>query len=511
MNLPLKFFLTTLLALTIAFVFNFFFLNLFEHPFIDQIFLITFSTAALGYLIFSFLGNAGKPVGSEMPLALKKKFNGAFILSFLRENVCGIVLALIFLAVYIYIGLKLNVPNLDTTDNFLDADNYSWMQRISAPEGGNLEMRGPHPFAYFIFRPLGWLVNLFTQNYRLSAILLNTLAGASCVFMAWVFIKRQFQDSIYAFLIASLLGLSTAHIFFGSVVESYIFSAAVLISFVLLVQFQKSSPLSSLVGVSLLTFGITLTNFVQNFIGFVVTLFSRPEPRSWKIFSVYLKEIIRFAGLTISFGILISLIHTVLYPSSKLFFLLSNAQVEEEFGFSIFQAPAWKAIGRIILLVRTILLYTVIAPQPYAFTQEVGGTFLRFNFFKIVPGTFSYSAYDGMANFLVIAWAILLLTAGALFLWNLIRNRKVDLSLAFALCILYNFALHINYGYEPFLYSPDWAYALIFFVALSLAPLAKNRLFQGGLLVFLVLLAYNQFQFFQFIFEAVAPFMRQGG
>jgi hypothetical protein len=87
----------------------------------------------------------------------------------------------------------------------------------------------------------------------------------------------------------------------------------------------------------------------------------------------------------------------------------------------------------------------------------------------------------------------------------------VNISLAFGLSVLFNFALHLNYGYEPFLYSPDWAYALIFFVALSLAPLAKNRFFQGGLLVFLILLANNQYQFFQFIFATIAPFIGQGG
>ena len=101
--------------------------------------------------------------------------------------------------------------------------------------------------------------------------------------------------------------------------------------------------------------------------------------------------------------------------------------------------------------------------------------------------------------------------SGIFFLWNLIRTRKVDLSLAFALSLLFNFILHLSYGFEPFLYSPDWAYALIFFVGLSLAPLARNRFFQGGMLVFLILLAYNQIQFFQFILETIAPFYGRGG
>ncbi len=201
-----------------------------------------------------------------MPAIDKLKF--VVLISVLRKHLPGLVLALIFFAVYTSIGLRLNNLSVDTTDNFLDADNSSWMTRISAPEGSSLEMRGPHPFAYFVFRPPGWVLNLFTHNPPLSAILLTTFTGALCVFLAWLFIKRQFQDSIYALLIASLLGLSASHIFFGSVIETYIFSAAALIGFVLVLQ-KNSDSLLAPVAMSVLTFGITLTNFVQNFILFV--------------------------------------------------------------------------------------------------------------------------------------------------------------------------------------------------------------------------------------------------
>ena len=510
MNQLFRLFLTTLLALTIAFAFNFFFLNLSERPFVDQIFLIAFSTAALGYLIFSFWGTVFEL--ENVPRIIKNKFSSVSILPFLREHAPGIVLALLFFAIYTFIGLKLNNLGVDTTDNFLDADNSTWMTRISAPNGSALEMRGPHPFAYFIFRPLGWFLNLFTHNPPLSAILLTTFTGALCVFMAWIFIKRQFQDSTYALMIASLLGLCTSHIFFGSVIETYIFSAAALIGFILVMQ-KRTHFLLAPVTMSVITFGITLTNFVQNFIGFLVTQtlkVSHAEHQSDeapKTLRVFLAKIFRFTALTISLGILISLIHAAWFPSSKLFFLLSDAQAEEEFAFSIFQEPVWRAVGRVLLLIRTILLYTVIAPRPYVFGEEVGGTFPRFNFFKIAPETFSYSSYDGLGNVLVLFWAVLLLISGLFFLRNIIRTRKADLSLAFALSILFNFVLHLNYGYEPFLYSPDWAYALIFFVAFSLAPLAKNRLFQGLALTFLVLLAYNQFQFFNFIFGTISLFL----
>lgn len=488
MKLLTKFLLALLFSFVIGFVFNYYLLDLLERPLVDQVLLLGISTASLTYIIYSFI----ETVDNLSPRMNKLLLNRIAFAPFFREHAPGICLALCFFVIYIFIGLKLNSPNFDTTDNYLDADNSTWISRIAAPDGSGIEMRGPHPFAYFIFRPLGWMLNLLTNNYTLSAIILNNLAGALCVFMAWVFIKRQFQNPIYALLIAGLLGLSTAHIFFGSVVESYIFSAATLIGFLLLLQAQSST--GALVASSLLTFGITLTNFVQNFIGLLV---SRPR---WK-------EIFRFTAWTISLGVIISLLHAAWFPSSKLFFLLSGVKAEEEFSFSIFSEPSWRAVGRIILLVRTILLYSVIAPQPHVFAAEVGGTFPRFNFFKITPGTFAFSNYDGSGNLLVMVWAVLLFAAGIVFVRNLVRTRKADLSLAFVLSILFNFVLHINYGYEPFLYSPDWTYALIFFVAFGLAPFAKHRWFQCGVFLFLIVLTYNQIQFFSFIFNKISPFL----
>lgn len=545
MNLPLRIFLSILIGLALAFAFSIPFLNLLQRPFLDQILLILFTTAAFGYLVFTWLESRNEIFRPERQskdgfadalrlqrtLALpsrtvglaartvagsarenrasaqregnflnslnvfnkKLHWSGTAFASFLHEHVPGLVLALAFIIVYTYFGLQFNNPSIDTVDNYLDADNSSWMRRIALPDGYQMEMRGPHPFAYFIFRPLGWIFNLFTGNPAFTAILLNTLTGGLCVFLAWVFIKNQFQNRVYAFLIAALLGLSTSHLVLGSIIESYIFSAAALIGFFLLLQTRKEST-GSLVALSLLTFGITLTNFVQNLIGFIV---SRPR---WK-------DVFHFGALVISLGVLLSLLHAVWYPSSKLFFLPSDAQTEEEFTISVFHDPLWRAIGRVILLIRTILLYSVVAPHPYVFTKEVGGAFPRFNFFKISPETYRFSSYSGLGNILIFAWVALLLVAGVFFIRNIIRTHKADLSLAFGLCLLFNFVLHLNYGYEPFLYSPDWAYALIFFVAFGLAPLANYRWFRVGLFAFLVLLAFNQWQFLKFVLDTISPFL----
>jgi len=431
---------------------------------------------------------------NSMPIGETVQPRGASAAVALRAHAPGLILAGFFFCIYLYLGLLLNSPGIDTTDNFLDADNYSWMRRIAWVDGGQLEMRGPHPFAYLIFRPLGWSFKLFVHDPFLSALLLNTLVGGLCVFLAWLFIRNATQNTAYALLISALLGMSTSHLWFGSIIESYIFSAAALIAGFTLLQSRKDATLG-LILAALITLGITVTNGIQSILGFLIARRS-------------IKDALRFVGLVSSIGLILSLIHAAWYPSSVLFFQPGGAQAEQDFSISILQEPAWRAVGRIVLIVRTILFYTVIAPRPFVFSQDVGGTFPRFNFFRIAPGEYAFSSYHGLGNVLVFTWVGMLLAAGFLFVRNLIRFRKSGLSLAFLLCLGFNFLLHIGYGYEPFLYSPDWAYALVFFVALNLGDLADSRWFQAGLFAFLMLLAYNQWQFFEFVLETTGPLLK---
>jgi len=489
--------LSTLAGLVLAVAFNGFFLGLTDRPLIDQVLSILVSTGAFGYMAYIWYEERTKVLQVLRSLRTRELHWPEFRRpAIVLEHLPGLLLALLFLIFYFYLGLRFNHPVFDTVDNYFDADNSSWMRRLSAPQGYQMEMRGPHPFAYFIFRPLGWVFNVFTGEPALSAILLNALAGALCIFLAWIFVKNQFHNRIYAFLMAGLLGLSTAHLLLGSLVETYIFSAATLIGFFLLLQ-TRPHALILLVTTSLLTFGITLTNFVQNFLALLVS-----RPRS--------QVLARFVSLVLSLGVILSLLHSAWFPSSRLFFLPSDAQAEAEFSLSIFRDPAWRAVGRVRLLIRTIFLYSMVAPRPYVLTEEVGGTFPRFNFFRISPEDFRLSSYTGLGNVLIFVWVGLLGVAGVMFLGRLLRDREMDFSMAFALCLLFNFLLHLGYGYEPFLYSPDWTYALLFFAAFGLAPFAKYRWFQAGLFLFLLLLAFHQWQFIEFILSRVSPFIPQG-
>lgn len=469
------------------------FLDLFDRPFIDQFLLVSISTASSGFIIFLWLDSRGEKSQKSQIFALKEIWQKRTELGlFFHNNIPGLILALTFFIVYIYIGAFFNTPLTATIDNYLDADNGPWIQLIADPNGFHQEMRVPHPFAFFIFRPLGWFANLFFQDPFRSATFLNALAGGVSIFLAWLFVKAQTKNRIYAFLIATLLGLSTSHLVFGSIVESYIFSATVLIGFFWVLQVRKDS-MPMLISLSLLSFGITITNFIQTLIGFSIS------DLRWK-------RIFYFGGVVVSMGVILTLIHAAWYPSSKPFYLTSSSYGENAYVFSIFQEPPWEIIGRLVLLVRTFLLYSIIAPIPFVLLEEVGGSFPSFQFFKTsnLDRVYLYSEYNGFGNILVFVWVLFVFVAGIYFLWKLFKSRKFNLSFAFVLCLLFSFVLHFFYGEDPFLYSTNWTYALVFFVSFGLAPLGKYRLFQVFLTIFLFILAYNQWQFITFMMDVVS-------
>ena len=479
------FILIAAFTLLVSYGVNFQFLRLSERSAIDQKLMVFLLACALTYILFMFWVDG---------MSIQWKWNPPrFDPAAWRDHLPGIALSVIFVFVYLRFAVTLNNFGVGQVDNLFDADVGSWMRRISSDDVKDFEMRGPHPFTYFIFRPFGMILNLITQDPTFSAILFNALAGGACVFLMWLLVRRKFGSGTYAFLMAAFLGVSASHFAFGSIIETYIYSALALILFCLLLLDENASFVS-IVAAGVLTFGITLTNFIQNLL-----VFSVARPR-WR-------EIVRFAGWAISISLLLTYLHAYMYPASKLFFLVPDVQNEEKFFLNIFNMEDWRMEGRVFYLARTLSLYSVVAPGVLVLTEEVGATIPEFRFYKISPGVFHQTNYDGLGQILVAVWASMLAVSGVVFLWKLARERKLELPLALVLCLFFNFAIHVNYGQELFLYSPDWTYALVLFAAFGLSPFAKNRLFQGAMLVFLVLLAYNQWQFMSVILTSLEDFV----
>jgi hypothetical protein len=415
--------------------------------------------------------------------------------AFLRD-MPGLALALAFFLAYFSLAFAYSPLWLDTSrnlgDNFYDADPADWMNRLAAPASSLIMMRPVHPFAFLVFRPLTWLVALLLNGNKFyAAILLNCMAGALCVFLAWLFVRR-WSSSRYAALISTLLGVTASHLVFSTFLETYIFSAAALIAFLLLV-WNTNRPLGWLIPSGLLVFGITITNFIQTVILFIASDFKAAR-------------IAKYVSVVLVLALVLAWLQAVIYPTSQPFYDPARMQGEQHFATRIY-TPA-RLVDRAYVVARTILLYSTVAPRPLVFLEQVGCEFPCFQTYERMRGQLLVTSYAGLGSWLARSWFVTLLLAAALFARKLWKSPpEAWLQLGLLACILFNFVLHVVYGDDPMLYSPDWTYALIFFTALSLKQFGAKLWFQLAGFAFLAGLMLNNWQFLHSMLVAVEPFL----
>lgn len=402
-----------------------------------------------------------------LAFAKEKGLNQTRFYGFVDENLSGLVLAGFFFSTYLIFTSIFNQPAFDVDDIFFDSDGLLWRTRFTTADYQDYYWRSVHPFVLLIVRPLITLGSFFFKGDKLvAAFVLTAFAGALCVFLAWYFIKNTIKQSLYALLIASILGASAAHLVFGSLIETYIFLAAVMMIF--LVLLLKDKPLFTLVFAGLFSFGITITNFIQ---AVIVFIFVRRDFKQWVKYGLLVGVLI----------IPLTLLNNFIYPDSQpYFFIPSSFTTEANNTF----APS---VGRALAILRVMFFHSIVAPDPLILEEEI--PFLKVWIFKADPMRLSeYETEFGRV--LALGWLGLMLFGGFLFLRNLKREDN-RFSFAFIFILLFNFVLHLQYGKDLFLYSTNWTYAIILFFALAWKELADKRWFQIVLLVFLMLLLVN--------------------
>jgi hypothetical protein len=386
---------------------------------------------------------------------------------FINEIVTGSFVAGFFFSVYLMLASIFNRPVFDVDDIFFDSDGLLWRMRFVTDSYRDYYWRSVHPFVLLIIRPLITLFAFFFKGDRLAAaFVLVAFAGALCVFLAWYFVKRTVGNSLYALLIASLLGASAAQLVFGSLIETYIFLAAVALVFMVLLLRDK--PLFALVITGTVSFGITLTNFIQTVIAFIMV---KRDFKQWLKYGLIVGALV----------IPLALLNNFIYPNSQpYFFIPSNLTTEADNTF----VPT---VARGAAVLRVMFLHSIVAPNPLILKEEI--PFLKVWIFKAEPMRLSeYRTWFGKS--LAFAWLGLLLLGGSLFLKNL-KKEDNRFTFAFILILLFNFLLHLRYGKDLFLYSTNWTYAIILFLGLAWKELADKRWFQVVLLVFVALLMAN--------------------
>ena len=395
-------------------------------------------------------------------------------LNFLNETINGILLSLIFFSIYFLFVSIFNQPTFDVDDIFFDSDAFLWRRRFGTELVHDYYFRSVHPFVLIIIRPLIWLISIFLKGNTLSAaFVLTAFAGALCVFLVWYFVKHFSKNDFYSLLIATVFGASTAQLIFSSLIETYIFLAATALLFIIFIL--KDKPLWVLVATGLVAFGITISNFGQT----VIAHF---------FIQRNLKQIIIYGLIVTALIVPFTLLNNYIYPDSQPYFWdLSSFTGEGHNSFP-------PTVQRANYLGRVMMLHSIVAPQPLILQEEI--PFLKVWMFRasIKKDPMQISQYEtALGNTLAYTWLGLVLLGGFLFLKNF-RRQDNRFLFTFILILLFNFFLHMQYGKDVFLYSVNWTYALILFLALAWREFADKIWFQFTLFIFIFLLLINNSQ-----------------
>lgn len=405
--------------------------------------------------------------------------------AFLEENLGGLLTALLFFCVYLLFASVFNRPHYDADDVFFDADGNLYRYRFTAPTYEDYYWRPAHPFILLIVRPLvAALGFLFNGNKLFAAFTLNAFVGGLCVYLVWYFVKHKAGNPLFALLVAALFGASPTQLMFGSVIESYIYLSAVALAF--LVILLKDKPLYLQVIAGLTAFGITISNVAQTFIAH---FFVKRN----------IKQIVVYGLIIGALVVPLSLLNNFIYPDSSPYFW-DFSTLEGE-GHNQFPAT----IQRADYLARVMTLHSFVAPEPLVIRD--GLPFPKVWMFRasIKKDPMQLANYESLlGDGLSIIWAGLLILGGVLFLKN-IRKQDNGFSFAFIVTVLFYFVLHLRYGKDVFLYSTNWTYAILLFLALAWSELAGKRWFQILLLVFVVLLMANNLGMLETMMRITAP------
>ncbi|NJN79930.1 MAG: hypothetical protein HC797_05340 [Anaerolineales bacterium] len=405
-----------------------------------------------------------------LSFAHSRDFHHTRFFMFIDNHLSGILIALIFFTIYFLLANIFNQALFNFDDIFFDTDAKLWRFRFGTENYEDTYWRTVHPFVLIVVRPWANLISLFLKgNLLYASFLLIALTGALGVYLVWYFVKEVTANSLYALLISTIFGASTSQLIFGSILETYGFLGTVALIFIVLLL--KDAPMWTLVVTGLAAFGITISNLAQTVIAHFIM-----KRDFW--------QLVKYGVIVLTLIVPLNLLNNFIYPDAHPYLWdVSTLQYEEKNVFPI-------TLQRANYLIRVIALNSIVAPYPILYKEDI--PFIKiWMFLATTKGVLRVAEYkDVFSSFVVYIWSGFMLLGGVLFLKN-IRKQDNRFPFAFILITLFSFALHMRYGRDVFLYSSNWTYAIILFLALAWKEFADKLWFQISLLAFIFLLLIN--------------------
>jgi hypothetical protein len=210
-----------------------------------------------------------------------------------------------------------------------------------------------------------------------------------------------------------------------------------------------------------------------------------------------LKFVFKFVSIVVILVISLTLVSNSIYPNANPYFFVPTSFLAER------QNVRPVSRNRVHALIRAFLFNNIAAPSPLLSNKDI--PFTQFRFYRAEDyKTSKYSTPLQSAT--EWAWFALLAVAAVFFVKDF-KSQNMSLILSLLGCVLFNLLIHLRYGKELFLYSPNWTYAIILLIGISWGNLLARKWFKILIVVFLLLLILNNSALLYTIMENSAPYI----
>jgi hypothetical protein len=398
------------------------------------------------------------------------------------------VLAGTFAALYLFLGTTLGRTGVfGYQDALFGADVDRVIYDMTAA-GADHSYTTVHPLFVLFLNPAGALLTKVLGSRVVAAVTLNAAAGGLCVALAHRFFRRVGAGLVRGILYAFILGSSSAHLFYGAVPETWIFTACG-ITLLFLLLASRPGKLRYFVPAGIFALGTLTTNVFHVVATYAAGLFGKERGRAlWGKLAAYF-------GAVLSGTVALSLVQRWIFPRAKLFFLpLSWTDSLTWYSWRLGK-PAELPV-RLVKLLAYHFVYNFASPGVEVSAVPAGKALVpRIPYVGVDP-----LSYDAL-GFVAAALGVLLAGAAAA---SFFKNKVYRDNLARALIIVgvFGFLMFGYYGSgELFVYTPMWTFVVLAGGALSAEPFFrrggwKGRVATTALVVFAGLQLVNNLRFF---------------
>ena len=400
-------------------------------------------------------------------------------------------LFILFYPLYIAIGLFLRHGAIFLREDVLfDIDTPVAVQLLT----GSLNTGERHPLFKLFFLPLGVIATKVAQSEAIASIAVNALFGALCVVLMFLLLSKAGINAGAAFLWSAIFGISTTHLMFSSLPETYIFSTfSLILLFYLLATYPAN--LALFIPAAVFSVGITTSNIIPAIIAFTFSMKAKVQLSTNRT-----TLFITFLLAVIIISVLLNVFSIVVFKSGVPSFL-PWFYLDQQLSWTTLQHPTLLS-ERLFSIVESFFLYNFIAPKLYLPLLQLDfdpskPNLMPPNYLKVVRDTqsaasftsSSFATYSGVGLISAQIWLGLFIFA----IFNFIRfpDNRSPLVLSLLATLVFNFLLHIFFGLDIFLYSAHWTFAVLAFVAIMLRRYGNDTFFQFLLGLILFLFAMN--------------------